>query len=45
MIDNNLGDHKINWLFTNNKNEKITFANSLVVSSKLLWNVYSFLKP
>lgn len=45
MIDNNFGEGDINWLFENSKGEKVTFANTLVVPSKIMWNVYSYLKP
>ena len=44
-IDNNIGDNKkINWLFELNNGEKVRLANTAVVSSKFMWNVYSYLK-
>lgn len=44
-LDNNVGNNKkINWLFQLNNNEHIKFANTVIVSSKFMWNVYSYLK-
>lgn len=42
--DNNAGDRKINWLFKNTNGDQLIFANSLIVQSKHMWNVYSYLK-
>ena len=44
-IDNNVGDNKkIDWLFELKTHERIRLANSVVISSKFMWNVYSYLK-
>lgn len=44
-IDENVGDNKkINWLFELDNDEKIMLGNSITISSKFMWNVYSYLK-
>ena len=44
-IDDNVGDNKkINWLFKLENGEKVMLANTAIVSSKFMWNVYSYLK-
>ena len=44
-IDDNMdGNRKVDWMLRGNNGEKIRFANSLVISSKFMWNTYSFLK-
>lgn len=44
-IDENVGDNKkINWLFELNTNEKVMLGNSVTISSKFMWNVYSYLQ-
>ena len=44
-IDENVGDNKkINWLFELNNNEKVMLGNSITISSKFMWNVYSYLQ-
>ena len=44
-IDDNIGENrKINWIFETDEGEKVRLANSLVISSKFMWNTYSYLK-
>ena len=44
-IDDNMGYNKrINWIFESSSNDKVSFANTAIVSSKYMWNVYSYLK-
>ena len=33
------------WTFLNEEGERVTFANSFMVSTRFLWNVYCLLKP
>ena len=44
-VNTDLGEGKINWLFSNSNGEMVTFANSIVVSTRFMWNIYCFLKP
>lgn len=43
-LDENMGNHQhLNMLLELQTGEKISFANTAVVSSKFMWNVYSYL--
>ena len=44
-VNTEMGGGRINWLFPNQAGELVTFAGSITVSSRFMWNVYCFLKP
>lgn len=44
-LNNNIGEsEKLNWLIEVNEGEKVNFANTVIISTKFMWNIYTYLK-